>query len=207
MPPIAPILTFPQGRGGAYIHSIGTVSMGRRPSRGPCPVATSRARSVCLLTRFEHAMACTGTCALGEDVGRSRSCYSQGHAGVARAPCPWLTQPSNSHFLPPAEIRRVFVEAGVDMSRPVITSCGAAARSALHRRQPHRRCAPHADLGDTTWLRARWPTGSGVNASVLLVGLHLAGVPVSRLSVYDGSWTEYAQRAPERIARLASSSL
>ena len=44
--------------------------------------------------------------------------------------------------------------------------------------------------------------GSGVNASVLLVALQIAGVPLDRLSVYDGSWTEYAQRAPERIAKL-----
>jgi len=45
------------------------------------------------------------------------------------------------------------------------------------------------------------PKGSGVQASVTMVALHLAGVPLERLSVYDGSWTEYAQRAPERIRR------
>ena len=34
--------------------------------------------------------------------------------------------------------------------------------------------------------------GSGVTASVLLFGLHLVGVDLHKLSVYDGSWTEWA---------------
>ena len=46
-----------------------------------------------------------------------------------------------------------------------------------------------------------------MNASVLLVALQLAGLPLSRLSVYDGSWTEYAQRAPDRIARTSTAKL
>jgi 3-mercaptopyruvate sulfurtransferase SseA len=43
-----------------------------------------------------------------------------------------------------------------------------------------------------------------VFASAVLVALRLAGVPLEHLSVYDGSWTEYAQRAPDRIERTTS---
>ncbi|KAI8320209.1 Rhodanese-like protein [Martensiomyces pterosporus] len=57
----------------------------------------------------------------------------------------------------PSEIRQVFENAGVDLSRPIITSCG-----------------------------------SGVTASVLYFALLNAGVDASNITLYDGSWTEYA---------------
>jgi len=40
-------------------------------------------------------------------------------------------------------------------------------------------------------------------AEASAIAMELAGVPLARLSVYDGSWTEYAQRAPDRIQRRA----
>jgi thiosulfate/3-mercaptopyruvate sulfurtransferase len=44
--------------------------------------------------------------------------------------------------------------------------------------------------------------GSGVTAAVVLLALELAGAP--ELSLYDGSWAEYAQR-PEAVIVTASS--
>jgi thiosulfate/3-mercaptopyruvate sulfurtransferase len=38
--------------------------------------------------------------------------------------------------------------------------------------------------------------GSGVTAAVIALGLEIAGA--SQVSLYDGSWAEYAQR-PERV--------
>ena len=60
--------------------------------------------------------------------------------------------------LPPAELRALFAAAGVDGTRPVVTSCG-----------------------------------TGVTATILSLGLVLAGLPQG--AVYDGSWTEWAGRA------------
>jgi len=36
--------------------------------------------------------------------------------------------------------------------------------------------------------------GSGISAAVLFLALHLTGVPLERLSLYDGSWTEWKTR-------------
>jgi thiosulfate/3-mercaptopyruvate sulfurtransferase len=59
------------------------------------------------------------------------------------------------------ELREIFVAKGVDIARPVTTTCG-----------------------------------SGVTAAVLALGLEIAGA--SEVSLYDGSWAEYAQR-PEAV--------
>ena len=55
---------------------------------------------------------------------------------------------------PRNELKRLFDDAGVDLSRPVITTCG-----------------------------------SGVTACILTLGLTVLGHP--RVSVYDGSWSEW----------------
>jgi len=59
------------------------------------------------------------------------------------------------------ELREIFLAKGVDIARPVTTTCG-----------------------------------SGVTAAVLALGLEIAGA--SEVSLYDGSWAEYAQR-PEAV--------
>lgn len=64
-----------------------------------------------------------------------------------------------------ATLRAIFTAAGVDGTRPVVTSCG-----------------------------------SGVTACVLALGLVQSGFPEA--AVYDGSWTEWAQR-PETTKATA----
>jgi len=74
-----------------------------------------------------------------------------------------FTQLVESGRLKPAdELREVFTAAGIDLDRPVTTTCG-----------------------------------SGVTAAVLLLGLEIAGA--TQLSLYDGSWAEYAQRPEATI--------
>ena len=58
---------------------------------------------------------------------------------------------------PVEELRSHFSECGIDLSKPIVTSCG-----------------------------------SGVSATVLLLGLHLLGHDTNAL--YDGSWTEWGGR-------------
>ena len=58
---------------------------------------------------------------------------------------------------PIAELTSHFAESGIDLSKPIVTSCG-----------------------------------SGVSATVLLLGLHLLGHDTNAL--YDGSWTEWGGR-------------
>jgi thiosulfate/3-mercaptopyruvate sulfurtransferase len=71
-----------------------------------------------------------------------------------------------------ARLREIFAAKGVDVERPITTTCG-----------------------------------SGVTAAVLSLGLEIAGA--KQVSLYDGSWAEYAQR-PEAViesnprSRLAS---
>lgn len=54
-------------------------------------------------------------------------------------------------------LREVFEKAGIDLSKPIVTTCG-----------------------------------SGITAAVLAFGLHLLGVP--KVSLYDGSWTEWGSQ-------------
>ena len=63
-----------------------------------------------------------------------------------------------------ARLREIFESKGVDLARPITTTCG-----------------------------------SGVTAAVLALGLALVGV--EQVSLYDGSWAEYAQEPGAVIVR------
>ena len=64
----------------------------------------------------------------------------------------------------PTELAAIFKAKGVDLSRPVTTTCG-----------------------------------SGITAAVVSLALELAGAP--QITLYDGSWAEYAARPQARIER------
>lgn len=64
----------------------------------------------------------------------------------------------------PAELAAVFKTKGVDLSRPITTTCG-----------------------------------SGITAAVVSLALELAGAP--QISLYDGSWAEYAAHPQAKIER------
>ncbi|KAJ1842020.1 hypothetical protein IWW55_001308 [Coemansia sp. RSA 2706] len=66
----------------------------------------------------------------------------------------------------PAAICKTFEAAGVDLNRPIVTSCG-----------------------------------SGVTAAVLYFALLNAGVSEQNLTLYDGSWTEYALNPYSEIVK------
>ncbi|PIA15099.1 Rhodanese-like protein [Coemansia reversa NRRL 1564] len=77
-----------------------------------------------------------------------------------------LKNPQVQTLKPAKDIRNIFTHAGVDLNRPIITSCG-----------------------------------SGVTASVLYFALLNAGVSQSNLTLYDGSWTEYALNPYSEIVK------
>ena len=81
--------------------------------------------------------------------------------GSVNVPYTKVLDAAKRTFLPPADLRKVFEDAGVDLSGKtnLILSCG-----------------------------------SGVTAAILYVALKLIQVPSESLSLYDGSWTEYATR-------------
>jgi thiosulfate/3-mercaptopyruvate sulfurtransferase len=64
------------------------------------------------------------------------------------------------------KLRELFAGKGVDMDRPVTTTCG-----------------------------------SGVTAAVIALGLEIAGA--KSVSLYDGSWAEYAQH-PQAVIEKTS---
>ena len=76
--------------------------------------------------------------------------------GALNLPFDTLVDPAG-RLLPPEDIREKFRSAGVDLSRPVVTTCG-----------------------------------SGVTAAVLALGL--ASLGKTDVSLYDGSWAEWASQ-------------
>jgi thiosulfate/3-mercaptopyruvate sulfurtransferase len=91
-----------------------------------------------------------------------RAGMRSGHIpGSVSVPYTDLLQPDGT-FRPTGEIRARFEQAGVDGTRPLVTSCG-----------------------------------SGVTATILTLGLRLAGFPEG--AVYDGSWTEWGGRSDTPI--------
>ncbi len=83
--------------------------------------------------------------------------------GSLNLPYEHLYRPDGT-ILPADELRRRFAAGGVDLDRPVATSCG-----------------------------------SGVTASVLALGLHVAGH--RDVAVYDGSWSEWGGRDDTPVER------
>jgi len=90
-------------------------------------------------------------------VPEPRAGMRSGHIpGAVNLPYTELLAPDQT-MLPPDQLRARLAAAGVDGSRPVVTSCG-----------------------------------SGVTATILTLGMVLAGLPEG--AVYDGSWTEWGGR-------------
>jgi thiosulfate/3-mercaptopyruvate sulfurtransferase len=85
---------------------------------------------------------------------------SSGHMPGATG-IPYTELVEEGHLKPAEELRRIFIAKGLDLKKPITTTCG-----------------------------------SGVTAAVLAVGLERAGA--TDVSLYDGSWAEYATR-PEAV--------
>lgn len=85
---------------------------------------------------------------------------SSGHMpGSVSIPVPELLDPDTKAFLPASKLREIFEKKGVDVSKPIVSSCG-----------------------------------TGVTATVIDTALTEAGYGEGERKVYDGSWTEFAQR-------------
>jgi thiosulfate/3-mercaptopyruvate sulfurtransferase len=96
---------------------------------------------------------------------------SSGHMPGA-ASIPYTELVEDGHLKPSEELRRIFIAKGLDLKKPITTTCG-----------------------------------SGVTAAVLAFGLEAAGA--KQVSLYDGSWSEYAARSEAVIesgARTADQS-
>jgi thiosulfate/3-mercaptopyruvate sulfurtransferase len=96
------------------------------------------------------------------EAAEPRAGLSSGHMPGARN-LPYTDLIRDGRFKTGEELRVEFAKRGIDLERPVVTTCG-----------------------------------SGVTAAVLALGLEQVGA--EQVSLYDGSWTEYAQRPGARIA-------
>lgn len=69
-----------------------------------------------------------------------------------------LLDPETRQMKPPEELKKIFAEGGIDLTKPLTATCG-----------------------------------SGITACIISLGAFLSGK--EDVSVFDGSWEEYAQRA------------
>jgi thiosulfate/3-mercaptopyruvate sulfurtransferase len=90
---------------------------------------------------------------------------SSGHMPGATS-IPFTELVEEGRLKPADELRSLFAAKGVDIERPITTTCG-----------------------------------SGVTAAVIALGLQVAGA--KQVSLYDGSWAEYAAR-PEAVIEKTS---
>lgn len=80
-----------------------------------------------------------------------------------------MFNPEDRTFKSPEELKETFEGAGIDLSRPLASTCG-----------------------------------SGITACIIALGAHVSGK--EDVSMFDGSWEEYSQRAPpEQIVTGAGS--
>ena len=86
---------------------------------------------------------------------------SSGHMpGSVSLPLPELLDPKTKAFLPREQLRQVLQSRGIDLSKPIVSSCG-----------------------------------TGVTAAVIDAALTEASIGQEESRrLYDGSWTEWAQR-------------
>ena len=90
---------------------------------------------------------------------------SSGHMPNAiNVPFPEIMDPLTKKLLSKEDLMKLFQSKGVDLEKPVITTCG-----------------------------------SGVTACMLYFALEYIGC--KNISVYDGSWTEYASRPESKIVK------
>jgi len=80
--------------------------------------------------------------------------------GSVNMPFAEVLDPNGRYFLPADQLQKIFKGIGVNLEKPIVTSCG-----------------------------------SGVTASILLLALQIANVPIENLSLYDGSWAEWGGRS------------
>ena len=92
-----------------------------------------------------------------------RAGISSGHMPGATS-VPFTELADNGRLKPAEKLREVFAAKGVDLRKPITTTCG-----------------------------------SGVTAAVIALGLEIAGA--ESVSLYDGSWAEYAQRPEAMIEK------
>jgi thiosulfate/3-mercaptopyruvate sulfurtransferase len=94
-----------------------------------------------------------------------RADLSSGHMpNSINIPFSEIIDPNSKTMLPVNELKTLFDKKGIDLTRPIITSCG-----------------------------------SGVTASMLYAALKEVGA--NDVSVYDGSWTEYAGKPGSKIIK------
>lgn len=69
-----------------------------------------------------------------------------------------ILDPETRQMKPPEELKKIFAEGGIDLTKPLAATCG-----------------------------------SGITACIISLGAFVSGK--EDVSVFDGSWEEYAQRA------------
>jgi thiosulfate/3-mercaptopyruvate sulfurtransferase len=122
--------------------------------------------------QIQQVIAQRGQILDARSAGRFMGASSEPRAGISSGHMPGATNlpftelVADGHLKPTEELAQIFAAKGMDLQRPITTTCG-----------------------------------SGVTAAVLALALEIAGAPL--VSLYDGSWAEYAQHPEAVIEKTA----
>lgn len=84
--------------------------------------------------------------------------------GSFNVPFGTLSDPATGEMKEPAELRRIFEAAGIDLDRPTVTSCGSGVTAAVLNVALARIGHPQAALYDGSWAEWGLPDGGPVQA-------------------------------------------
>jgi thiosulfate/3-mercaptopyruvate sulfurtransferase len=121
-------------------------------------------------SRIQHMIVAHGQILDARSAGRFAGTMPEPRPGISSGHMPGATSIPYTELIedgrlkPVEELRRIFDAKGVDLQKPITTTCG-----------------------------------SGVTAAVLAIGLEAAGA--KQVSLYDGSWAEYAA-TPEAVIEI-----
>ncbi len=117
--------------GAAHITPVSHLSSPHNPDQGLAPVRTKADMLANIDTRAEQVVDARGAARFIGEQGDFRPGIADGHIPGSRNVVFDQVLNANGTYKSPAEIRAAFEAAGVDLSQPVVTTCGGGVTAAV----------------------------------------------------------------------------